>query len=70
MAKPLYGEFDLVNARWQVVSGPEGDELHVSFIDQQNERYTLLRDKKGTILIYDQNEWLAFINGVKNDEFG
>ena len=69
MAKPTPDLLNLTSAEWSTISGPAGDKLFVSFVDHEKEHYTLLRDESNTILIYDQREWSAFIDGVVNGEF-
>jgi hypothetical protein len=62
---------DLTNARWHkssISSGNGGDCVEVA---SNLPDVVALRDSKdpGTALLFDQQEWLTFINAVKSGEF-
>ncbi|MGH3622862.1 MAG: DUF397 domain-containing protein [Sciscionella sp.] len=63
----LHAQVDTVP--WTTVTGPDGDSLHAAFVEHDGQRYTLLRDEHGTLLVYDEHEWACFLDGVRHDEF-
>lgn len=60
--KPAAEELDLTNARWTDTGGVE-----VGFVDA----WVLLRnvEEPDVILVYDHDEWDAFVKGARAGEF-
>jgi hypothetical protein len=76
MAKPTVDELgiDVSAAHWQR-SGDGDGALEIAFVagpDPGGVRWVLMRvagDPQGRVLVYDQNEWECFLDGVRNGEF-
>lgn len=60
---------DLPTADWTTLTGPAGDSLSVAFASFHGQRYTLLRDDHGAVLVYDAHEWACFLDGARRGEF-
>lgn len=68
--KPAAYELDLSNAEWLRAEESEGEEeaIEIAFVDE----YIAMRNSAepdGTILVFTQAEWDAFVLGAKDGEF-
>lgn len=62
------GEFDTSKAVWQGAPDDGGDGVQVAFVgDLIGVRNAA--DPDGPILVFDQGEWDAFVEGAKDGEF-
>ncbi len=53
---------------WETFGQP-GAAFHVAFVLYEGQRYTVWKDDHDTVLVYDQDEWACFTDGVKRGEF-
>jgi hypothetical protein len=68
--KPAAYELDLSGAEWQRAEESEGEEeaIEIAFVEE----YIAMRNSaepEGTILVFTQAEWDAFVLGAKDGEF-
>ena len=68
--KPSAYELDLSNAEWLRAEESEGEEeaIEIAFVDE----YIAMRNSaepEGTVLVFTQAEWDAFVLGAKDGEF-
>ena len=69
------GSFDISRAVWRRAGGAtdstEG-QIEVAFVEALDQRWILMRvsdDPEGRVLVYNEDEWDAFLDGAKNGEF-
>lgn len=70
MAQHVKGEFDLSRANWQQAVGEKGSRgsVEVAFVDDLiGVRNSAEPD--GPVLVFTRSEWVAFVEGAKDDEF-
>jgi hypothetical protein len=67
---PLKGEFDTASARWERPEADDGSpgELEIGFADNGLVAMRRFDEPEGTLLIYTPQEWIAFVEGVKDGE--
>src|SRR5689334_19858369 len=73
LAKPTIAELgiDVDAASWRR-SGDGADALEVAFVPALGQRWVLARvagEPYGRILVYNEQEWEAFLDGAKHGEF-
>jgi hypothetical protein len=73
MIKPTVASLgiDLAAQQWRR-SGPGEQAIEVAFVDALGQRWILMRvsdDPQGRVLVYNEDEWDAFLDGAKNGEF-
>jgi hypothetical protein len=73
MIKPTVANLgiDLGAQQWRR-SGPGEQAIEVAFVDALDQRWILMRvsdDPEGRVLVYNEDEWDAFLDGAKNGEF-
>jgi hypothetical protein len=53
-------------------SGPADQAIEVAFVEALGQTWVLMRitdDPDGRVLVYNTDEWDAFLDGAKNGEF-
>jgi len=73
LAKPTVGELgvDVDRASW-LRSGDGADAIEVAFVQAVGQRWVLTRvagQPHGRVLVYNEREWEAFLDGAKDGEF-
>ena len=73
MTKPTVASLgiDLDAQHWRR-SGTDEQAIEVAFVEALGQRWVLMRvtvDPQGRVLVYNQDEWEAFLDGAKNGEF-
>jgi len=73
MKKPTVANLGIdVNAQQWRRSGTERPAIEVAFVEALGQPWILMRvsdDPDGRVLVYNEDEWAAFLDGAKNGEF-
>jgi hypothetical protein len=67
--KPTPAEVEPLAESWTTFPDPAGYSLHTATVTYEGERFWLLKDRNGTVLVFDEHEWGAFLRAAREGEF-